>query len=671
MMKSKKEILNDDQELNGFKKILDAFILKKECIRHILTWGIITLLVNALIMYLNPLYLSDEVSSPFIHYLTRIILNSGVFISIGAVLFFFKNRNIYFTLYSILWIALGIVNNILMEVRNTPLTKYDFGMLSVGANVAKDFLNNSHYVKIGIFVVASILIVYIVAKKSKNSKKYSMENAIASWVYINILSAIFAGFILSSNSPHLNDYAEFGFVYGFKENLITPEFRKPYGYKDSTMQDIKNNIDKLYSVDKDSKRPNIVAVQLESFFDPKTVEGLKISENPIPYFDELRSKYTSGYLKVPTVGGGTARTEFEFITGVSLKNMTDGIIPHSSMLQKGPYISSVYAMKKSGYQSHLIHNFGGYFYDRDVVYNNLGFDTFTSLEFLANGSVDPNLIKASRDAVFPSEIKKALTSSEDRDFVFAITAQLHGNYESNYSEFEHGIKASNGFKENMQGQVNDYVNELKSIDNTIKDIIKTVEEVNEPTIVIFYSDHLPPLNYNGTNIKGDKKYEAPYVVWDNLGLQKDNANMSSFELLSKYMHIAGIEGNYMNKLQVTLNKDADYEKYQDLVQYDILYGKNYIDEKLLPYKVKTKLGSNDLRIDNAEKEGITYTFKGEGFTPMTTLVIDDNICGIEFVDDSTIKLSTNLDLTGKNVYAKIQVGGNENSVLKSNIYKVK
>lgn len=669
MVNKEKSLQSKDCQKNK-NKFLNLIKFQESWKKNILTWSLFSIFINMIIMYLNPISIDKSIENPLIHSLFMLIFNSVIFISAGMFLFLFRYRNLYFSLYSIVWVGLGLANSMLNETRGTPLTKYDFAQMSEGMGVVQDFLTNSHYLKIVIFVFFAVLILSIGILTNKNAQKFNMKYILIIWGCGIILSSSISGIALASNDSHIDDYSEFGFVYGFIKNITTPEFKKPSGYKKSTMLSIKNELDNAYSSNSNIEKPNIIAIQLESFFDPKIVEGLKLSKNPIPYFDSLRKNYSSGILKVPTIGGGTARSEFEFITGMSLRNMIDGLIPHNDMLLKNPYLSSAYTLKEDGYKTHLLHNFAGYFYNRDIVYNNLGFDTFTSLELLANGSTNPSVIKSSKDNIFPSEIKKILESTESKDFIFGITAQLHGNYEETYSEFENGITAHGGFKKEVEGQVNDYVNEIKSIDNVIKDIVKSVEEVNEPTVIIFYSDHLPPLNYSGTNISGSSRFEVPYAVWDNIGLEKDDEDMDLYKLLSKYMNLSGTEGNYLNKLHSMQYDNETTEKYQDLIQYDIMYGDNYIGEKLLPYKMETKLGINDIEIEEVYKEGITYIFKGKGFTPMMVLVVDGVECGISFENESTVKVSTNSDWSGKDVYMKIQIGKNTDSILKSNIYEL-
>lgn len=673
--KNKKEtILKHFKSLKIVKIIESQSTYKKE----LLKWILLTFFVNIIIMYLNPVsttnpILKDNLLLKFVENIFKLTLNSAIFMSIGMFLLLFKSRNILISIYSIIWIGLGLANNILKQIRNSPLTKYDFTMLSEGLKLSESFLNNAHYLKIGIFIVLSILLLAIsIIKqiKQKRYKKYKIKSLILSWIGVFIFTKIIISISSLSTAEHIDNYSKFGFVYAFAENISTPDIKKPKNYKESTMNAIKKEIDEEYQNNVSEKQPNIIGIQLESFFDIKSLDNITLSENPTPYFDRLCKEYTSGFAKVPTIGGGTARSEFEFITGLDMKYMKDGLIPHNSILKKGPYLSSVYALKNNGYNTHLLHNFAGYYYNRDIVYNNLGFDTFTCLELLNNASENPGIIKESRDNIFPSELKNILLSTDSKDFIFGITTQLHGNYEEDYSEFENNITVSGNFDKSQLSQFNDYANELKSIDNVIKDIIKTVKNINEPTIIIFYSDHLPPLNYKNTNIRGDLQYLTPYVVWDNIGLEKKDENLDVQELLSKYMNIAGVEGNYINKLQSISIDDEKKEKYQELIQYDIAVGKNYIGETLLPYKVHTKLGLNDIVIDSVEKEGITYTIKGSGFTPYMVLVVDDANCGVTWEDENTITFTTNLNLEGKDIYFKIKIGQNENSVVKSNIFRV-
>ena len=123
---------------------------------------------------------------------------------------------------------------------------------------------------------------------------------------------------------------------------------------------------------------------------PKEVEFLEMSEDPIPNFRALMQKYSSGYYKVPSVGAGTANTEFETITGMNLRDFGPGEYPYKTILQKTTCESMAYVLKELGYGTHAIHNNTASFYDRRAVFSKPGFDTFPSREMMDIKEMTPN-----------------------------------------------------------------------------------------------------------------------------------------------------------------------------------------------------------------------------------------------------------------------------------------
>ena len=128
--------------------------------------------------------------------------------------------------------------------------------------------------------------------------------------------------------------------------------------------------------------PNIMFVQLESYFDPTEVEWLRFSEDPIPNLRKLYADYSSGYFKVPSVGAGTANTEFEVLTGMNMRFFGPGEYPYKTYVKTTPLESAASALSSLGYGAEALHNNGGNFYSRAKVYNNMGFDHYTSKEFM-------------------------------------------------------------------------------------------------------------------------------------------------------------------------------------------------------------------------------------------------------------------------------------------------
>ena len=185
-------------------------------------------------------------------------------------------------------------------------------------------------------------------------------------------------------------YRDNGVPYGFLVTWMDKGIGKPDGYSEEKIKSIFKSgelgDDGIYTPGEDddtdvANKPNIIFLQLESFIDPTQVEGLEFSKDPTPNYRQLMKEYSSGYLTVPAVGAGTANVEFEVMTGMSVKFFGPGEYPYKEILRTTTCESTPYDLKQLGYSSHAIHNHRGAFYGRNKVFSNMGFDTFTSLEY--------------------------------------------------------------------------------------------------------------------------------------------------------------------------------------------------------------------------------------------------------------------------------------------------
>ncbi len=177
-------------------------------------------------------------------------------------------------------------------------------------------------------------------------------------------------------------------------------------------------------------RPNIIFLQLESFFDVNTIISGEYSRDPTPNFNRLSANCPSGELYVPTIGGGTANTEFEVLSGLNLDFFGAGEYPYNTILQEKPCETICYNLKDYNYVSTALHNNTGTFYSRNEVYARLGFDRFVSLEYMQD--VSYTSLGWCEDGVLADEIIRALESTVDRDLLFTITVESHGKYAETY-----------------------------------------------------------------------------------------------------------------------------------------------------------------------------------------------------------------------------------------------
>ncbi|MBK5262794.1 MAG: LTA synthase family protein [Peptostreptococcaceae bacterium] len=160
------------------------------------------------------------------------------------------------------------------------------------------------------------------------------------------------------------------------------------------------NIEEI--TDSTTKPSNIIMVQLESFFDPTTLKDVTFSGDPIPNFRKLQESGSSGYITVPSVGAGTANTEFEVMSGMNTRLFGPGEYPYKSVLKDKTTETMAYDLKNPGYSTHAIHNHRGDFYGRNIVFPNLGFDTFTPVEYMNNITKTPKNYE--QDKVLTGEI---------------------------------------------------------------------------------------------------------------------------------------------------------------------------------------------------------------------------------------------------------------------------
>ena len=109
-----------------------------------------------------------------------------------------------------------------------------------------------------------------------------------------------------------------------------------------------------------------------------------------------------------------------------------GEFPYNTIASKKAIPSLAYTLRALGYSSNSLHNHEGKFYSRDVVYKNLGFDSFTPIECMSPPETTP--VDWAKDSVLIDEICNILISTDNSDLIFGISIQGHGGYPSDYIE---------------------------------------------------------------------------------------------------------------------------------------------------------------------------------------------------------------------------------------------
>jgi phosphoglycerol transferase MdoB-like AlkP superfamily enzyme len=319
-----------------------------------------------------------------------------------SVAYLVKRRIFVYVMVSFFWLATGITNGVILSYRITPFTVTDMSLLPSVMSIIPNYLSTLQIVLVvaaGVLLVGALVLVFIFMPKHK--QKINYKKSIAGILILGLSMYGLTNLAISQNwvSNYFGNlnyaYRDYGFPYCFMNTWLNTGISAPANYSEEGIRRIftEEELQELTSMPvgngNDKRGPNVIMLQLESFFDPTLMEGLHFSEDPVPNFRKLKNNYSSGFLTVPSIGAGTANTEFEVLSGMRVRFFGPGEYPYKSVLKDKTCETIAYDLKRLGYGTHAIHNHRGAFYGRNKVFPNLGFDTFTSLEYMNSVSKTP------------------------------------------------------------------------------------------------------------------------------------------------------------------------------------------------------------------------------------------------------------------------------------------
>ena len=574
--------------------------------------------------------------------------NAALIFTTSLIVYLFRRRCFWRVLISILWLLLGIINGVILSNRVTPFTGPDLHLLTDGMAVLNKYLPAWGVVLalilLGLFALL-LLILLIKAPKYKRKVKFRYD-----LLLVVVGAALFAGAtqlalekrVLSNYFGNIAfAYEDYGYPYCLVVTIFDTGISCPRDYSEQEITRIEKTEDNLPATNEDSK-PNIIFVQLESFFDPTLVEYLNISEDPIPNFRKLMKEYTSGYYKVPSVGAGTANTEFESITGMSLHYFGPGEYPYKSILKETTCESAPYVLKNLGYSTHAVHNNEANFYGRRSIFPNLGFDTFTSAEYMSEEE-DKNPLGWTKDEVLTDEIIKCLDSTEESDYIYTISTQGHGAYPEEQLIDDPEITVSGAETEAQNNQWEYYCNEIHEMDNFVKELTDALADYPEDVILVMYGDHLPTMGLTVEDLKNKYLFQTQYVMWDNFGLEKKDENLAAYQMAAEVMDRAGIHEGTIFRYHQARRNTRNYQVDMETLQYDVLYGKKYSYDGGSPFqRTKMRMGLYDVTLDSMEEISTvdhTYRIKGTNFTPSSQVKLNGEWYDTVYVNPTTLMIS--------------------------------
>ena len=592
--------------------------------------------------------------------------NAAFIFTTMLIVYLFRKRIFWRIFVGSLWLFLGIVNGVLLLNRVTPFTGPDVKNLTDGLSIAKKYLTHTQMtigaVLLGIAVLI-LLIILIRSPKYRGKLKYKVNIPL---VLVGVLA--FGGItqlalekrVLSNYFGNIAiAYEDYGYPYCLATTIFNTGISAPRDYSKSEIKRIEKSEENLPET-KEGSHPNILFLQLESFFDPTLVNYLELSEDPIPNFRKLMKEYSSGYYKVPSVGAGTANTEFESITGMSLHYFGPGEYPYKSILKETTCESAPYVLKNLGYTAHAVHNNEANFYGRRSIFPNLGFDTFTSAEYMKDEN-QKNPLGWIKDSVLTDEIIKCLDSTEGPDYVYTISVQGHGDYPSEPILENPDITVSGAPTDELNNKWEYYVNQIHEMDEFVKELTDALADYPEDVVLVMYGDHLPTMGLTVEDVKNKYLFQTEYVMWDNFGLKKKKENLAAYQMAAEIMDRVGIHEGTIFKYHQARKNTKNYQVDLETLQYDLLYGKQYSYDGVNPFeRTKMRMGIYDATLDSLElvsEQDHTYYVLGTNFTPSSQVKIDGDWYDTVYVNP------TKLIITGKELgdFDRISVVQRSNS----------
>ena len=538
-----------------------------------------------------------------------------------------RKRYFWYAIACTFWLGLGVSSAIILVFRQTPLTANDFLITRSVVGIFDKYLSGFQMVLVGITAAAIIALLAVILIKAPAPSGVKRKKSLAAiFVIIAAMTSTtyFANNYVYSDSDSfaslIRAFDDYGFAYSFSITTFDGGVDKPKKYSESYMESIKAELEEKYPDIPADKKPNIIYLQLESFFDVNHIIDYAYSENPLPNFEKLKEEYPSGYFTVPSIGGGTSNTEFEALTGLNMDYFGVGEYPYKTIMKKTTAESICYDLKNHGYATHAIHDYTGTFYSRNEVYKNLGFDSFTPIEYMYNLEYTAN--GWAKDKVLIGEIMKTLKSTEGQDFIHAVSVQGHGRYPNEKIDPTHTITVEGISDPSVKAGFEYYVNEIHDMDKFIKDLTDTLKDCGEDVVLVMWGDHLPTFTINNSQLENGDVMQTEYVVWSNFGLELEDKDIYSYQITPRILNALGIHDGWVNKLHNADADDPEFDTKYRCVEYDMLYGGRFLwgENRLQPTDMK--MGIDEITIDSVYVGDEQIYVYGKNFNSFSKIVID-------------------------------------------------
>ena len=461
----------------------------------------------------------------------------------------------------------GLANYFVLNFRSVPIQPWDLLSIGTAASVAGNYdytLDRQALLVVLGFILLLILEYFCRFTLKKGTWKLRLPMAATLVVMLGAFGLMFHSDEIVEQklrlynklfTPTTISYKN-GTALAFVMELRYMSVDKPAGYDaDAATQELAALEEEsmsepaMVAASDGEELPNIIVIMDEAFSDPAILGDFTVNQDYMPFVHSLlegAENTVSGWLNVSVLGGNTANTEFEYLTGNTMAFLPQGSIPYQQYInESAPSLASHLA--SLGYQTVAMHPYNASGWDRDTVYPAMGFSEMYFLPDFENPHKVRNYVSDQSD--FEKIIEIYENKGDSPLFLFNVTMQNHSSYTESFDNFDPQIEVEGGSQ-----TLNNYLSLLSLSDEALSELIAYFEGQEEDTVIVFFGDHQttnsviePILKQNGkssstlTEEEQADRYKVPFFIWANFDIEEETGVETSANYLgAKTLEAAGV-----------------------------------------------------------------------------------------------------------------------------------
>ena len=447
---------------------------------------------------------------------------------------------------------IGVGNYFVVMFRSNPIVTWDIYSFETAMSVADNYVFSVDWALAEHIAMFILMLIVGVRTNIRLNKKIlrpilTVAMCIPAYFYISYLwqdnlerNTGLNDTLFNAKYMHSKD----GFFVSFILDIHFLQIEEPKNYSDEYALSLLNE-QEVEKVETPEELPDIIAIMDETFSDPAVLGEFETNKDYMPFVHSiLRGEVAntiSGYTDVSVLGGNTANSEFEFLTGNSMAFFPNGSVPYLQYIRDG--ISTIVPqLEEYGYTTYGTHPYRAKGWNREFIYDLMGFDY---RYFQGSFPFEDKLRNYVSDEADFKSILEWRNNTEGPFFMFNVTMQNHSNYGGDFDNFDPQIVAK--FKNTSSNKyLNKYLSLMYETDQDVASLLSELSQSDRKTIVVFWGDHQPNdyvvrpiykeygLDFdNQTYEQQQQRQKTPFFIWANYDIQEQ----TNVEISLNYLNI--------------------------------------------------------------------------------------------------------------------------------------